>query len=165
MALTDLVQALERDAAEQVRALLEAAASAAAHLEAQAARRRDEASTHALDAWRDECRAGADERAAKARRAARARVLTARAAMLDRVRAALLVQLPAVADRVRPALQRAALACAGARPGVSREVPTGIVIELPNGTEIVATLEALVERDWPQLATRTVAFVGEELTS
>ncbi len=165
MSVASLVQALERDAAEQIRALLEIAAANVAQLEARAARRRDDASAHACEAWRADCRAHADERIATARRTARSHVLTARAAMLDRVRAAVTALLPAYADRARPALRRAALAAAGGRNGVARDVPTGVVIELDTGTEIVATLEALLEREWPRLAAAILAQLETEVTS
>ncbi len=69
------------------------------------------------------------------------------------------------ASRVMPVLERAARACAGERPGVTREVATGVVIELATGTQIVATLEALVEREWPRLSAAIVARVNQETTS
>ncbi|HEY5948557.1 MAG TPA: hypothetical protein VIV40_23860 [Kofleriaceae bacterium] len=187
MALADLVQALERDATEQVRALLEAASAQATQLEAEASRRRAEESAHALQAWTDECRARSEERRATAQQAARANVLTARAAMIDRVRAALASQLPEYVTVVGAALARAAIACAAARPGVlscppalldvvrplapaslrveAADVGCGVVIELASGTQIIATLEALATREWPRLAAAIVALVNEEITS
>lgn len=165
MPLADLVQALERDAAAQIRSLLETASAHARALEDQAAHEREARASRAADTWRDECCASADERRAAAQQNARAEVLTERAAMLERVRAALLAQLPAYASRVKPALERAAQACAGARPGVRRETPTGVVIELATGTHLVATLEALVEREWPRLCAAIVARVDQETTS
>lgn len=165
MSLADLVQALERDAAQQIRVLLDTAAASAAQLEARAARQRDDTSTHALDTWRAACRAQADDREATARRAARARVLVARATMLERVHAALLAMLPDYASQTRQALRRAALACTTDPAASVQDVATGVVIELPTGTEIVATLEALVDREWPRLAAAIVARVGSEVTS
>lgn len=165
MPLADLVQALERDAAAQIRSLLDTASAHARALEAQAAHDREDRAMRAANACREECRASADERRAAAQQTARAEVLTERAAMLERVRTALLAQLPAYASRVKPALERAAKACAGDRPAVTREVPTGVVIELATGTQIVATLEALVEREWPRLSAAIVARINQENTS
>ena len=165
MPLADLIQALERDAAEQIRVLSDVASARAAQLEAEAARRRDDTSANAMQAWRDECRARADEREATVRQAARAAVLASRAAMLDRVRASLLAQLPAYASRVMPALARAALACAGDRPHTRRDGACGVVIELDTGTQIAATLDALAAREWPSLAAAVVAQASEETMS
>jgi phosphoribosylaminoimidazole carboxylase (NCAIR synthetase) len=165
MPLADLVQALERDAAAQIRVLLDGAASRVAQLEAEAARHRDDMSAQTAQAWRDECRAGADDQEATTRQAARAAVLTARAAMLERVRAALLAQLPAYASRVLPALERAALACAGDRRFERHDRACGFVLELDTGTHVVATLDALAEREWPSLAAAVVARVDEETAS
>jgi vacuolar-type H+-ATPase subunit E/Vma4 len=184
MALADLVRTLERDATEQVRALLEAAAVQTAQREADAARRRSEEATHALQAWAEECRARAEERRASAQQAARADVLAARAEMLDRVRTALLAQVPAHASRVGATFARAAIACAGPREGVLRcppalldtatalapaslrveaaDVGCGVVIELASGTQLVATLEALADREWPRLAGAIVALGAAE---
>jgi hypothetical protein len=187
MALAELVQALEREATEQIRALLATASARATQLEDDAARRDRDESAHAAQAWSEECRASADERRAIAQQAARASMLTARAAMLDRVRAALLMQLPAYVERVGAALARAAIECAGARPGVLRcppglvaiasaiapaslhvvsaDVGCGVIIELADGTQMVATLEALAEREWPRLAAAVVALAREKIAS
>lgn len=184
MALAELVQALEHDAAGQIRALLAAAQAQADQLEADASRGRDDAVARASDAYRAQCRADADARIADAQRASRTAVLAARAAMLDRVRAALRAELPARLDLAGDALVREAIACAGARPGVLRcppvlvararelapstlrvetaEVGSGVVIELASGTQIVATLDALLGRECPRLAAAIVAAVLAE---
>ena len=88
MALAELVQALEQDAADQIRALLAAAQAQADQLEADAARGHDDAVARASDAYRAQCRADADACIANAQRDSRTTVLAARAAMLHRVRAA-----------------------------------------------------------------------------
>jgi vacuolar-type H+-ATPase subunit E/Vma4 len=187
MALTELVQAIEREATEQVRALLATASAQAERVEADAARRHSDESAHAVHAWEEECRSRSDERRATAQRSARATMLTARAAMLDRVRAALQAELPAHAERVAAALARAAIDCAGMRAGVLRcppglvtvasklvpaslhvlaaDIGSGVIIELADGTQIVATLEALADREWPQLAAAIVAMMREETAS
>lgn len=188
MAIADLLQALERDAAAQARALVDDARARAAEIEAAALRAREASSARELAAARDACQAAADEQVFGAGQRARATLLTARAEMLERVRAALRAQLPAVlAERgdVADALATAAFRCAGDRPGTVRcapaiaahlratapatlriepaeDVATGVVIELDAGPTFVATLDALVDRDWPRLAGAIVALAGEE---
>jgi vacuolar-type H+-ATPase subunit E/Vma4 len=162
MPLADLVRALEQDAVAQARALLDAATARAGEIEAAAAHDRDDKITHDANACRAQCHAAADERIADAQQRVRATLLAARAEMLDRVRAALLAQLPAHTARVADNLARAARGCAGTAKYVERSVPTGVVIELESGTQLVATLEALVEREWPRLAAAIVAYAAEE---
>lgn len=161
MPLADLMQALELEAAESVRAIVDDARARAAALEAAAARERAERSERATRERRDACRTDADARLASAHREARASVLAARAAMLDRVRDAVRAQLPARAGEVGGVLAAAALACAGTAPGVRRDLPTGVIVELASGTQLVATLDALLYREWPALATVILELAKE----
>lgn len=156
MALHELLRAIERDAASEASAVLDAARAAAAALEAEAARERTELVARTSRQHADVAQRAADARIAAAERAARTRVLAARAEMLERVRGAIAAQLPARADAMRDTLARAAVRFG---EGTRRDEPTGVTIELPSGTRVVATLAALVDRDWPQLAAAIVAEV------
>lgn len=183
MALADLLTALDRDADAEIRAIRAAGGAEAARIEADAGRARDERLAAAIAAIRAERSAEAGERLAAASQRARAEVLAARAAMLDRLRAAIAGRLPAVVagDPVLGArLITAALACTGGEPGTLRcapaladaaraaappairvepdpDVATGAVIELATGTRIEATLAALLDRAWPGLACEALA--------
>lgn len=161
MPLVDLIQALELEAAENIRALLDEARARAAASEASAARERAEQAERATRERCDACRTEADARLAAAHREARASVLAARAAMLDRVREAVRAQIPARAAEIAELLAAAAQACTGGAPGVRRDLPTGVVVELACGTQIVATLDALLDREWPALAAEIVALAKE----
>ena len=185
MPLADLLRSLEQDAAGQVRAVLAHGEAAAEQVDTEATRSRDDQLARAAGEHRATCQCTADARIAQAQHAARTRVLEARAAMLarvlDDVRAALPASLPAAA----PALARAAIAHAGAREGVVRCTPAivddvraaaaahlhveassavraGVVIDVAGGTQIVATLDALLEREWPRLAAALLAQLGQE---
>lgn len=178
MALAELLRVLEDGTTAEVRAIAEAAASEAARIEAEASARRTDRIASATAACTSTHRAAGDAEIASAGRAARADILAARAAMLERIRAGVCEQLPGVlaAD---PELQRAlvvaALACVGDEPGTLRcsprlaelareaapaairvedapETATGVVIELASGTCIDATLTTLLDRMWPALA-------------
>lgn len=157
MPLGELLLALERDAAAEASAVVESARSAAEQLETSASRTRGDEIARQAREYEATARRSADARIAESQRTVRARVLAARAAMLDRVRAEIAARLPALADELREELARLA-APYGA--GVRRDEPTGVVVELASGARSVATLEALVERDWPELA---VAIVREAL--
>jgi vacuolar-type H+-ATPase subunit E/Vma4 len=178
MALAELLHALEADAQAESGAILAAATAEAAQIDAETARLRGEQVSGALAAFAAERRAACDAELTAATRSARAEILAARAAMLDRVRAAVLGELPALlaADpALGPAVIAAALACVGDESGTLRAAPplaelaraaappsirietdpavtTGVVIELAAGTRIDATLAALLDRAWPQLA-------------
>ena len=165
MPLADLVRALELDAAAQVRALLAGARARADEIEAAAGNGREATLAREIAASNAEYRASADDKVAAVRQRMRTTVLVARAEMLDRVRAALLAQLPAHLPRVAAALARAAQTCVGEAKYVECRVPTGVVLELDNGTQIVATLEALVEREWPRLAAAIIELAAKEETS
>lgn len=174
MALADLLHTLEQDAAGQVSAVLAHGEAAAAEVEAEARHSRDELLARAADEEQRVGQRAADARIAQAQHAARTRVLEARAAMLARVLDEVRAVLPAYVAAAGPALARAAVAHAGTREGVVRcaaavvdQVPAtlrievsdvpGVVIELRNGTQIVATLDALLEREWPRLAAALLA--------
>jgi vacuolar-type H+-ATPase subunit E/Vma4 len=178
MALAELLRVLEDGTAAEVRAIAEAAAGEAARIEAEASARRSERVASATTACAAKCRAAGDAEIAAANRAARADILAARAAMLERIRAGVCEQLPGVLADDRElgrALVAAALACVGDESGtlrcspvlvdIAREaspaairveaepgVATGVVIELATGTRIDATLTTLLDRLWPTLA-------------
>jgi vacuolar-type H+-ATPase subunit E/Vma4 len=183
MALADLLTALDRDAGAEIRAIHAEAAAEVARIDAGAGRARADRLAAAVAAIRAERGAEAGERLAAASHRARAEVLAARAAMLDRLRAAVAGRLPAVVagdPALGARLIAAALACTGDEPGTLRcgpalvpaarsvappairvepdpEVTTGAVIELATGTRIEATLAALLERAWPGLACEALA--------
>lgn len=178
MALAELLRVLEDGTAAEVRAIADAAAGEAARIEAEASSRRRERTATATAACAATCRAVGDAEIAAANRAARADILAARAAMLERVRAGVSEQLPGVLagdPELGRALVAAALACVGDESGtlrcspvladIAREaspaairvdpepgVATGAVIELATGTRIDATLTTLLDRVWPTLA-------------
>jgi vacuolar-type H+-ATPase subunit E/Vma4 len=178
MALAELLRMLEDDAAAEVRAITSAGAAEAARIESEAARARTERLANATTAFAAERRAAADAELAAVTRAARADVLDARAAMLDRIRSAVVGELPDLLTgdpELGRALVDAALACVGDEPGILRcgpslagaarasapaairvevgpDLATGVVIELAAGTRIDATLAAVLERAWPALA-------------
>lgn len=165
MSLGDLLQTLEHDAATEARALLDAATVRAQERTAASARARTEQLTQARRDVREACEAAAETELATVQHAARARTLTARAAMLERVREAVRVLLPSVVDRVMPVLTARAVACAGDEPTTVRTVPTGVIIELANGTQIVATLDALFERESARLDASLLARLAKETVS
>lgn len=178
MALADLLRVLEDGASAEVRAIAEAAAGEAARVETEAFARRSERVARAMAVCAATRRAAGEVEIAAANRAARAEILAARAAMLERIRAAVSAQLPDVLagePELRRALVAAALACVGDEAGtlrcpvvmveLAREaspaairveadpgVATGVVIELASGTRIDATLATLLDRMWPALA-------------
>ena len=178
MALPELLRVLEHDTAAEVRAIADAAASEAARIETEASARRSECIASAMAAVAAECRAAGDAEIAAANRAARADILAARAAMVERVRVGVREQLPGVLagdPELGRALVLAALACVGDESGILRCAPaiaafareaapaairvevessvaTGVVIELATGTHIDATLTTLLDRVWPTLA-------------
>ena len=178
MALAELLRVLEDETAAEVRAIAEAAADEAARIETEAFASRSERIASATAAFGAKRRAAGDGELAAANRAARGDVLAARAAMLERIRAGVREQLPAVLagdPELGRALVAAALACIGDEPGTLRCAPvladiareaapaairvaaepgvaTGVIVELATGTRIDATLTALLDRVWPTLA-------------
>jgi vacuolar-type H+-ATPase subunit E/Vma4 len=183
VAMTELLSALERDAQDEIRAIRDASAAEVARLDAEAARARAERRRRDHDAIAAELQPAADRRRDQAARAARGRVLAARAAFLARVRDATRAALPAalaaradvlgprlVADaldaagdapagtlRCAPSVERAARAAAPPRVRVVVDAAvTGVVIELERGVRVDATLDAIVERTWPDLAAEAI---------
>ncbi|HEU0032564.1 MAG TPA: V-type ATP synthase subunit E family protein [Kofleriaceae bacterium] len=172
--LADLLQAIEREADGQVAALRAEAEADVARIEQEAARaradRRDAASRHVID----ELQARADLEVATAERTARTRVLAARAAMIDRLRTRVRDRLPDLLDDTTGrALVTAALAGATAAAATLRCAPilvelarshappsvrvepadelVGAILDRP-GMRIDATLDTLLDREWPALA-------------
>jgi vacuolar-type H+-ATPase subunit E/Vma4 len=128
MALDHLLASLERDATAEAAALLTEAKAGVARVtaaaEAHVARRRAET----LGVREQELRAAAELAVARARRAARARVLDARARAIARVFAGVQARLPAAAGSAAfhatlPARLAAARACAGDAPVAVRCAP------------------------------------------
>lgn len=181
MALAELLQAIERDAAAQIEAVLAAAEAEVRQIEADGQRDQARLRTDVARTVREEHQRDADAEIAIARRNARVEVLVARAAMLERVRTALQAQLPELARPLGTVMVTAALSCVGSARGVLRcptewldharavappsleleAAPpgaTGVMIELATGTHVVATLETLLEREWPRLATEAQAL-------
>ena len=186
MALADLLRSLEDDAASQIAGVLAAARADADALEAEASRSRDERRREASEQHARACQGTADARVATAQREARNQVLVARAAMLDRIRAALRTRLRVLGQSCEliDALARAVIANAGDRPGVlygppsllvhlrtlapptlrveaNEDMTTGVSIVLATGTEIVATLDSLADREWPALAATALRLAKE----
>ena len=171
MPLANLIGAIESAAAAEAIALRETARAHAEQLEGDAARVREERAASAARSRGDACQRDADQRIVAAQRATRARVLTARAELLDRVHAAIRARLLGAVPQVAPVLAEAALACGEGRarchPSLAPNVPgavldatiSGVVIEQPSGTEIVATLDALLAREWPRFAATVINLV------
>jgi hypothetical protein len=127
MALDDLLHAIERAAETEIRAIRAAGEAEAAHIESDAAQARAQRIAAAIAAFDGDRRAAADLELATAARCAQADVLAARTAMLDRIRAAICAELPAlVADQPRlgAGLLAAVLAYAGDAAGTLRCAPS-----------------------------------------
>lgn len=178
MALADLLHVLEGDADAEIRAVAAEGDAEAARIDAGAALASHER-VAAVAADVEQARAAADDvELAAATREARAGVLVARAALLERVREVARAELPARVSRdagLARALIASALACIGDEAGTMRCAPaladaaraavpaairvevdpavaTGAIVELASGTRIDATLAALLDRAWPELA-------------
>jgi vacuolar-type H+-ATPase subunit E/Vma4 len=160
MPLADLLGALERDATDEAGAIAAVAAVEVARIDAASARACSDCLGNAVKIATDEQRALAGAVLADADRRQRRAVLEARAAMLERIGAAVRDELPALVD----AALRAKLAAAAARygEGTLREVPTGVIVECADGTRIDATLDAMLDRSWPRLAAEALALVDQE---
>jgi vacuolar-type H+-ATPase subunit E/Vma4 len=182
MALAELLSAFERDTEAEVRTILAAGTADAAQIDEDSARARTEQVARAAAPAIADRRAADDAKVAEATHRARAEVLAARAAMLDRIRTAVRAELEGLVDaRLGAALIGAAIACAADEPGVLRCSPaladaaraaapatlrveveaavvTGAVIELASGTQIAATLDAFLDREWPRLACEALAL-------
>lgn len=158
MALGDLLAALERDADAEVRAITAAASDDAARIEADAARRCAAELADALRDLTERERARHAAQVAEHELAHRRAVLEARAAMLDRVRARMRELLPGLVDDTLRARFAAAASAFG--DGARRDVPTGVVVTLADGTLVEASLEAILASVWPRLAGDALALVG-----
>jgi vacuolar-type H+-ATPase subunit E/Vma4 len=157
MPLADLLGALERHAADEASAIAAAADADVARIDAASARACSDCLADAIRIATDEARALAGAQLAEAEQRRRRSVLEARAAMLDRIRAALAGELPSLVD---PALrERLAAAALTYGEGTVRQVPSGVVIERADGMRIDATLEALLDQQWPRLAAEALALV------
>jgi vacuolar-type H+-ATPase subunit E/Vma4 len=163
MPLGDLIAALERDAGVEVSAALASAAADAARTETSAQHARADRIASELATARAEQQAVHDARLAGITHRARVEVLRARGAMLERLLPAVRAALPELArdPRVARALRDAAQACAGESPGQLQETPTGVVIELASGIRIDATLDAVLDREWPRLAPLALTIAAE----
>lgn len=179
MALADLLSTLERDAGAEVRAVRDAGVAAAAQIVEAATRVCAERRARARDEIDAVAHGAAERELAVAATRARSTVLAARAAMLDRARESVRARMPQAlaknAAMLGPRFLAAAVACAGDARGTLRCAPileaamrrapatlsvvsdpaiaTGIRVELEGGTTIEVTLDALLSRDWPRLAT------------
>lgn len=182
MPLAELLTAFERDTEAEVRAILAAGTADVARIDEDAARARTEQIASAAAPAIADRRAVDDSRIAEAAHRARAEVLVARAAMLDRIHAAVRAELTGLVDaRLGAALIGVAVTCAAEEPGVLRcspalvdaaraaapatlrvevdaAVATGAIIELASGTQIAATLDAFLDREWPRLACEALAL-------
>lgn len=161
MALHELLRVFERDTDGEVRAILDAGDAEAARVLAEAERERADRVATAVAAFARHEQAAADAQLAAGEHRARAGVLVARAAMLQRVREAIAVELQArfASDpQLAELLDAAACACAGGEQGELARVATGVVLELPSGTRIEASLAAVLDRYWPRLACEALAL-------
>jgi hypothetical protein len=186
VALSDLLDAVAREAELEIAAELAAAEADATVIRDAAARARAARLATHRRASETARRESLEARVAEARRRTRAHVLAARLAMLERLREAVLAELPGALVRaaapVATALADAACTAAAGGAGAARCHPmllervrtrapqlevaadesiTGIVIELASGTRIEATLTALLEREWSRLAPEALALVEE----
>lgn len=177
MALADLLVAIEAEVNAEISAVVAAGDTDVRAIEELAKRSREDRGAAARSGWQTELQLTADREIGDAARVSRATALATRAAMLERVRNATRALLPRLLDdKLGALLIDAALSCARG-PGVIRCAPriaaqlkapvdlsveldasiTGVEIELASGTRIVATLDALFEREWPRLAATAVA--------
>ncbi len=186
MALSELIEAFERDTEAELASIRTAAEAEIHAIDAEAARVRGERIASAAAATAVEHRAQADADVAAALHRARADIYTHRTAMLSRLRHEVEMHLPALLDSaVGDALLRVAIACAGDEPGTLHCTPilalrarvlappslsvagddavaTGVIIDLASGTRIDATLARLLDREWAQLSGEAVRLIAKE---
>lgn len=156
MALAALIETLERDTDAEVHATMDAARAEAERIERASANACDDRCAAATHAFTEELRAAADAQIAIVERIARRDVMITRAELLARVREAVCALLPSVLDdTLRAKLHEAA-------GDGARAVPTGYVAELPDGTLVEATLDAVLDRAWSRLAPEAIALVEAE---
>ncbi len=179
MAISDLLRALETEAADRAHALHGEALAEAAALRDEATRNDAAALEAELSAHRATVQAAADAQVSAAARVYRARVLEARSESLELLRGAVRTVLPGLLERddaaaLFDALVNIALSARGDGAAVMRvparwlarardrapgvdlvaddAVGTGVRLQLDGGRVVVdATLEALLERFWPRL--------------
>jgi len=154
MALERLLSSLERDAAQQVDALLAAARARAERVTRTADEQDARCKSETLEARERAQRAAVELALARARRAARGRVLEARARLLEQVFGAARDRLPAAADSqafraALPARLAAARACLGDSPAAVRCAPA----LLPALRELSRETEGLALQPDPAIAT------------
>jgi vacuolar-type H+-ATPase subunit E/Vma4 len=157
MALGDLLAAISRDADAEVHRTLAPAEQDAAQIDADTARY---CSARLAEAMRDLTareRTKHTVRLVEVEHRHRRAILEARAAMLERLREAVRARLPALVDDALRARFVAAASAYG--EGTRRDVPTGVVIELDDGTRIEASLETTLDTAWPRLAGEALALI------
>lgn len=195
MPLPELLETLERDVTAQIDAMLAQARADAERIDAETAAMRAQRIETAAAEHARVCRERAERSLAEAVHLARATTLRERAAMLDRLRERIRERLPALlveqAATLGPALVAAVLEVAD-RTGVLRcppvlealaravvppelaieidpAVATGVVLVLdpglPSEVEVEASLDALLAREWPRLASEALAIVGKDAAS
>lgn len=157
MPIGNLVTALEHDADAEIRATAAAARDDAARIEAAAAKQCADRLAEAMRGITERERARGDAVLAEAVRRHRREILEARAAMLERLLAAVHAELPPLVDADLRARFAAAARAFG--EGTRRDVPTGIILERADGTVIEASLEAALEGAWPRLAAEALAAI------
>lgn len=160
MPLGDLLAALERDANAEMRATTAATDTEIARITVEAARERADRLALAVHEITAREEAAAQLRLAAAARDHRRATLVARAAMLARVQTSVRAALPALVDAALRA--RFVRAAAAYGDGACRDTPTGVVIDLADGTRIDATLDAALDRAWPRLASEAVVLADQE---
>jgi vacuolar-type H+-ATPase subunit E/Vma4 len=149
VALPELLQALEGEAATEAAALRDAARADAARIRAEAAARRERRVTDELARHAAAERAANDAEVAAAARGSRRAVLEARAAALARLHGAVTAVLPEVDGRFRLDLLEAARRLGG-EGAVLEHTVTGV--RATRGDVVIdATLEAILARLWPRL--------------
>lgn len=160
MALAELLLALQRDADAEVRAIEIAASEEAERIDADAARvcaARVATAVHELSAREQD---KGSVHLAEVERRHRRLVLEARAAMLARLNEAVRAQLPGLVDA--PLRARFAVAAAAYGEGTRRDLPTGVVIDLPDGPTIEVSLDSVLDGAWPRLAGEALRLIEEQ---
>jgi vacuolar-type H+-ATPase subunit E/Vma4 len=160
VALSDLLLALQHDADLEVRALETAATHDATRIEAEAARTCATRLAQALRELAEHERTAHGGQLVEVERRHQRTVLEARSAMLARLHAAVKSQLPGLVDDAVRARLAAAASAFG--EGTRRDVPTGVIVELADGTVVEASLAAVFERSWHRLAGEALRLIEEQ---
>lgn len=179
MAISELLRALENEAADRAHEVREEALAEATALRNEAARDNAVALEAELSAYRAKVQAAADAQVSSAERVHRARVLEARSESLELLHGAVRAALPGLLEgdaggALFDALIDTAMSARGDGPAVMRvpsrwlprarerapgvelvadeTIGAGVRLEQESGRVVVdATLEALLERFWPRL--------------